>query len=52
MAVMKQRILASLTEEESAEWKAAVAKAEADGTFFIAMPHHCAVGIKPPVTVA
>jgi hypothetical protein len=32
IAVMKQRILASLTEEESAEWKAAVAQAEADGS--------------------
>jgi SAM-dependent methyltransferase len=52
IAVMKQRILASLTEEESAEWKAAVAQGEADGTFFISTPHHCAVGIKPPVTVA
>src|SRR6202040_531839 len=52
IAVMKQRILASLTEEESAEWKAAVAQAEADGTFFISTPHHCAVGIKPPATVA
>src|ERR1700730_14280383 len=52
IAVMKQRILASLTKEESAEWKAAVAQAEADGTFFISTPHHCAVGIKPPVTVA
>jgi hypothetical protein len=44
--------LASLTEEESAEWEAAVVQAEADGTFFISTPHHCAVGIKPPVTVA
>ena len=48
IAVMKQRILASLTEAESAQWEAAVAQAEADGTFFIATPHHCAVGIKPP----
>jgi SAM-dependent methyltransferase len=52
IAVMKQRILASLTEEESAEWRAAVARAEADGTFFISTPYHCAVGIKRPVTVA
>jgi hypothetical protein len=36
----------------SVEWKAAVAQAEADGTFFISTPHHCAVGIKPPMTVA
>jgi SAM-dependent methyltransferase len=48
MAVTKQRILSSLTEAEGAEWKTAVAQAEADGTFFIAMPHHCAVGTKPP----
>jgi SAM-dependent methyltransferase len=47
IAVMKQRILGSLTEEESAEWESAVAHAEADGTFFIATPHHCAVGVKP-----
>jgi SAM-dependent methyltransferase len=51
IAVMKQRILGSLTEEESAEWESAVAQAEADGTFFIATPHHCAVGVKP-VTIA
>jgi SAM-dependent methyltransferase len=50
IAVMKQRIVGGLTGEESAEWESAVARAEADGTFFIAMPHHCAVGVKP-VTV-
>ena len=48
IAVLKRMILAGLTEEESAEWQSAVAEAEADGTFFIATPHHCAVGIKPP----
>jgi SAM-dependent methyltransferase len=47
IAVMKQRIRASLTEEERAEWESAVAQAEAHGTFFIATPHHCAVGSKP-----
>lgn len=47
MAVIKRRILATLTEEEGAEWESAVAQAEADGTFFIATPHHCAVGTKP-----
>jgi hypothetical protein len=49
--LMKQRILGSLTEEQRAEWESAVAQAEADGTFFIATPHHCAVGVKP-VTIA
>ncbi len=47
MAVMKQRILATLSEEEAVEWESAIAQAEADGTFFIATPHHCAVGTKP-----
>lgn len=50
IAVLKRMILASLTEKERAEWEAAVAEAEADGTFFIATPHHCAVAIKPPLT--
>jgi SAM-dependent methyltransferase len=47
MASMKRIILATLSEEEGAEWESAVAEAEADGTFFIANPHHCAVGTKP-----
>jgi SAM-dependent methyltransferase len=47
IAIMKRGFLATLTKEESAEWEAAVAQAEAEGTFFIAMPHHCAVGMKP-----
>lgn len=48
IAITKRSILATLTEEESAEWEAAVAQAEAEGTFFIARPYHCAVGMKPP----
>ena len=47
IAITKRSILATLTEEERAEWEAAVAQAEAAGTFFIARPHHCAVGMKP-----
>jgi ubiquinone/menaquinone biosynthesis C-methylase UbiE len=47
IAIIKQRILADLTGEEAAEWQSAVAQAEADGTFFIASPYHCAVGAKP-----
>ena len=43
ITIVKQRILATLTGEEVAEWHAAVAQAEADGTFFIASPHHCAL---------
>jgi SAM-dependent methyltransferase len=47
MAFLKQRILANLSEAEGVEWESAVAQAEADGTFFIATPYHCAVGTKP-----
>jgi SAM-dependent methyltransferase len=47
MAFLKQRILANLSEAEGAEWQSAVVQAEADGTFFIATPYHCAVGTKP-----
>ena len=40
-------ILPTLNAEEAAEWRAAVEQAEADGTFFISTPFHCAVGTKP-----
>ncbi len=39
-------ILPTLNAEEAAEWRAAVAQARADGTFFISTPFHCAVGRK------
>lgn len=39
-------ILPTLNAEEAAQWRAAVAIAEADGTFFISTPFHCAVGTK------
>jgi ubiquinone/menaquinone biosynthesis C-methylase UbiE len=47
ITIIKQRILATLTANEAVEWQSAVAQAEANGTFFIAAPHHCAVGMKP-----
>ena len=40
-------ILPTLNAEEAAEWRAAVEQADADGTFFISTPFHCAVGTKP-----
>ena len=40
-------ILPTLTAEESEEWRAAVDQAEAEGSFFISTPFHCAVGTKP-----
>lgn len=47
VAGFEQQILATLTPEEAAEWQHAVAVATAEGTLFIAQPHHCAVGTKP-----
>jgi SAM-dependent methyltransferase len=45
--ISQQQILAMLTSDEGAEWRSAAAQAEAEGTFFIATAHHCAVGTKP-----
>jgi SAM-dependent methyltransferase len=47
LADMEQRLLTTLTAEEAAEWREAVAPAKAAGTFFLVSPHHCAVGTKP-----
>ena len=40
-------IIAGLDADEAAEWQQASAAAKAEATFFIAQPHHCAVGTKP-----
>jgi ubiquinone/menaquinone biosynthesis C-methylase UbiE len=40
-------ILPTLTPDAAQEWHHAVAQAEAEGTFFLATPFHCAVGTKP-----
>jgi len=45
--VYERQHLAALAPEEAEEWRRAAAEAEADGTFFIAQPFHCAVGVKP-----
>lgn len=44
--MFRQQALGVLAGDEVAEWRRAVAEAEAAGTLFIAMPHHCAVGTK------
>jgi ubiquinone/menaquinone biosynthesis C-methylase UbiE len=46
-AIVQQQILATLTEEEAAEWRSAVVQAEAQGTLFITSALHCAIGTKP-----
>jgi SAM-dependent methyltransferase len=47
LTAFEQQILLTLTPEETAEWQQAASAAKAEGTFFIAQPHHCAVGIRP-----
>jgi len=47
---MQNGILGKLTEEEARQWQSARAEAEAEGTFFMTWPHHCAVGTKPNQT--
>jgi hypothetical protein len=42
----QERIVAMLNPEELDEWRKAISQAEAEGTFFIAQPFHCAVGTK------
>ena len=44
---MQNGLLGKLTEEEARQWQSARAQAEAEGTFFMTWPHHCAVGTKP-----
>jgi len=36
-----------LSDQEAVVWQAAVDQAATEGTFYIAWPHHCAVGQKP-----
>jgi ubiquinone/menaquinone biosynthesis C-methylase UbiE len=43
---LQASILPTLSSEEAAEWRSAVAQGEAEGTFFIATPFHSAVGTK------
>lgn len=44
---IQNSLLSKLAQDEAQEWKTAREQAEADGSFFIAWPHHCAVGMKP-----
>jgi SAM-dependent methyltransferase len=46
MHAVQDRIMAVLDPTEADEWRVARDRAEADGTYFIALPFHCAVGTK------
>ena len=43
---LHDRIVALLKPDELSEWRAALDRAQAEGTFFISEPFHCAVGRK------
>ena len=47
LRMLQTGILPGLNPEEAEAWRSAVAQAQAEGTFFIALPFHCAVGTKP-----
>jgi len=47
---MEAGILAALSPEESAQWRAATASPGARNFLFIVRPFHCAVGTKPPTS--
>jgi ubiquinone/menaquinone biosynthesis C-methylase UbiE len=42
----QERIVATLKPEEVTEWRKAIAQADAERTFFITQPFHCAAGTK------
>jgi ubiquinone/menaquinone biosynthesis C-methylase UbiE len=46
LQMLQASLLPTLSAEEADEWRAAVTQAEAQGTFFMATPFHCAVGRK------
>lgn len=43
---MQDSLLPKLSHDEASDWHTARAQAEAEGTFFMTWPHHCAVGTK------
>jgi ubiquinone/menaquinone biosynthesis C-methylase UbiE len=44
---LQASVLPTLSPEEVEQWRAAVVRAEAEGTLFMTNPFHCAVGTKP-----
>ena len=46
LRMLQQQPVAALSADETRHWQRAIEQAEAEGTSFIAMPHHCAIGTK------
>jgi hypothetical protein len=42
----QSRALGVLSPDEVQQWHAAVAQARAEGSFVLAVPHHCAIGTR------
>jgi SAM-dependent methyltransferase len=47
LRMLQQQALAVFSAGEAIQWQRAIEQAEAEGTSFIAQPHHCAVATKP-----
>jgi SAM-dependent methyltransferase len=47
LRMLQQQALAVFSADEASQWQRAIEQAEAEGTSFIAQPHHCAVATKP-----
>jgi hypothetical protein len=44
---MNQAQVRAMLGDEVPEWQAALTQAQTDGSFFVALPYHCAIGRKP-----
>ena len=46
LRMLQQQAVAAFSANEASQWQHAIEQAEGEGTSFIAMPHHCAIGTK------
>ena len=46
LRTLQQQAVAAFSANEASQWQHAIEQAEGEGTSFIAMPHHCAIGTK------
>jgi hypothetical protein len=46
LPMLQQPPVAAFSADETGHWQRVIEQAEGEGTSFIAMPHHCAIGTK------
>jgi SAM-dependent methyltransferase len=46
LRMLQQQAVAAFSASDASQWQRAIEQAEGEGTSFIAMPHHCAIGTK------